>query len=265
MSSSRYSELGAVLAVVTLLAVAAVPVAAVSVNGDAPGTAQVGEQQQSRTFEVTEPFSDYEQWTLRAQTDLTEVTWQVTTFDNANNQVNKESVTGQELNYQLQASSGVTRVEVAVEGTVPNTSAFEWSYDPEQTLTYASFEQTQEGGSSNDIGEPFEFRPYTSDSQEARTAISDAESAISNAQDQGASVSGAESDLQDAIEFYNSGNFEQAVSNAEEAESAANSAVDSAEQTQLLLYGGVAVVLLLVVAGIGYWYLQQRDTYDKLG
>lgn len=263
MNSSRYSELGAVLAVVTLLAVAAVPVAAVSVDGDAPGTAQVGEQQ-STTFEVTEPFSDYEEWTLRAQTDLTEVTWQVTTFDNAGNQVSEETLTGQEMTYQLQASSGVTRVEVGIEGTVPAESAFEWSYDPEQTLTYASFEQTQEGGSTNDLT-AFEFRPYTSESQEARTAISDAESAISNAQSQGASVSGAEGDLEDAVEFYNTGNFEQAVSNAEEAESAANSAASSAEQTQLLLYGGVAVVLLLVVAGIGYWYLQQRDTYDKLG
>ena len=159
MNSSRYSELGAVLAVVTLLAVAAVPVAAVSVAADAPGTAQVGEQQ-STTFEVTEPFSDYEEWTLRAQTDLTEVTWQVTTFDNAGNQVSEETLTGQEMTYQLQASSGVTRVEVGIEGTVPAESAFEWSYDPEQTLTYASFEQTQEGGSTNDLT-AFEFRPYT--------------------------------------------------------------------------------------------------------
>ncbi|SEW23052.1 hypothetical protein [Halobacterium jilantaiense] len=264
MSSSRYSELGAVLAVVTLLAVAAVPVAAVSVDGDAPGEAQVGAQK-STTFEVTEPFSDYEEWTLRAQTDLTEVTWQVTTFDNAGNQVNEETLTGQEMSYQLQASSGVTRVEVGIQGTVPNTSAFEWSYDPEQTLTYASFEQTQDGGSTNGIGEPFEFRPYTSDSQEARDAIAAASDAIDDAQNQGASVSGAEGDLEDAVEFYNSGNFEQAVSNAEEAESAANSAVSSAEQTQLLLYAGVGLVVVLVLAGVGYWYLQQRDTYDKLG
>src|SRR6056297_2054382 len=257
MNSSRYSELGAVLAVVTLLAVAAVPVAAVSVDGDAPGTAQVGEQQ-STTFEVTEPFSDYEEWTLRAQTDLTEVTWQVTTFDNAGNQVNEETLTGQEMTYQLQASSGVTRVAVGSEGTVPDASTFEWSYDPAQTLTYASFEQTQEGGSTNAIGESFEFRPYTSESQEARTAINAAGDAIDSAQSGGASVSGAEGDLEDAVEFYSTGNFEQAVGNAEEAESTANSAASSAEQTQLLLYGGVALVVLLVLAGGVYWYLQQR-------
>jgi cobalamin biosynthesis Mg chelatase CobN len=263
MNSSRYSELGAVLAVVTLLAVAAVPVAAVSVDGDAPGTAQVGEQQ-STTFEVTDPFSDYEQWTLRAETQLTDVTWQVQTFDNAGNQVSEETLTGQEMTYQLQASSGVTRVEVSIEGTVPQASAFEWSYDPEQTITYASFEQAQEGGSSSVLS-TFDTRPYTSASQEARTAISDAEAAIESAQSSGASVSGAEGDLEDAVEFYSTGNFEEATSNAEEAESAANNAASSAEQTQLLLYGGVALVLVLVVAGIGYWYLQQRDTYDKLG
>ena len=263
MNSSRYSELGVVLAVVVLLAVAAVPVAAVSVDGDAPSTAQVGEQQ-STTFEVTEPFSDYEEWTLRAQTDLTEVTWQVTTFDNAGNQVNEETATGQELTYQLQASSGVTRVEVRLEGTTPQTSAFDWSYDPAQTVTYAEFQQTQEGGSSTVLS-TFDTRPYTSESQEARDAISAAEDAISNAQSQGAGVSGAEGDFEDAVEFYNTGNFEQAGSNAAEAESAANSAVNSAEQTQLLLYAGVGLVLVLLVAGGAYWYLQQRDTYDKLG
>jgi cobalamin biosynthesis Mg chelatase CobN len=178
--------------------------------------------------------------------------------------VNEETLTGQEMTYQLRADSGVTRVEVSIEGTTPQASAFEWSYDPAQTVTYASFEQTQEGGSSNALS-TFDVRPYTSASQEARTAISDTEAAIESAQSSGASVSGAEGDLEDAIEFYNTGSFEQAVSNAEEAESAANSAASSAEQTQLLLYGGVAVVLVLVVAGIGYWYLQQRDSYDRLG
>jgi hypothetical protein len=263
MNSSRYSELGAVLAVVTLLAVAAVPVAAVSVDGDAPGTAQVGEQQ-STTFEVTDPFSDYEEWTLRGETQLTEVTWQVVTFDNAGNQVNEETLTGQEMSYELAASSGVTRVEVSIEGTTPQASAFDWSYDPAQTITYASFEQTQEGGSTNALS-TFDTRPYTSESQEARTAIDAASDAIDSAQAGGASVSGAEGDLEDAIEFYDSGNFEQAISNAEEAESTANSAASSAQQTQLLLYGGVAVVVLLLIGGGAYWYLQQRDTYDKLG
>ena len=262
MNSSRCSELGAVLAVVVLLAVAAVPVAAVSVNGDAPSTAQVGEQQ-STTFEVTEPFSDYEEWTLRGETDLTEVTWQVTTFDNAGNQVNQETLTGQEMTYDLQASSGVTRVEVRIEGTTPQASAFEWDY-PDTAVTYASFEQTQEGGSTNPLT-TYETRPYTSESEGAYAAIADAEDAVDSAQSQGAGVSGAESDLEDAVEFYNSGNFEQAVSNAEEAESAASSAVSSAQRTQLLLYGGVGLVAVLLIAGAAYWYSQQQDSYDKLG
>ncbi|MCF2208312.1 hypothetical protein KI372_09060 [Halobacterium salinarum] len=264
MSSSHYSELGAVLAVVALLAVAATPAAAVSVSGDEPSTAQVGEQQ-STTFEVAEPFSDYEEWTLRAETDLENVTWTIQTFDNAGNQVDEETLTGQAIEYDFDAATAVTRADVQIEGTTPGTETFQWSYDPEQTVTYASFEQTQRGGSTSQIGSAFETRPYTTDSREARRAIDDAEAAVERATDAGGSVTGAERDVRDAIEFYNAGEFNQAVTNANEAESAASSAQSSAKRTQLLMYGGAAVVVLLVLGGLGYWYLQQRDTYDKLG
>ena len=33
----------------------------------------------------------------------------------------------------------------------------------------------------------------------------------------------------------------------------------------MLLMIGAGVVVLLVLAGGVYWYLQQRDSYDKLG
>ena len=258
MNSSRCSKLA--VGFLVLLAVVAAPAAAVAVSGDAPGAAKIGEKQ-TTTFTITEPFSDYEEWTLQMQTELEDVTWQVTTFDNADNQVAEETFTGQSASYDLQASSGVVRVEVKLVGTVPD--ANNWSYEPAQQFTYAKFVQSQQGGASDTLT-TLETRPYTDASQEARNAIADAEDAIDNAEG-AADVSGAESDLQDAIEFYNSGNFQQAIENANEAEQAANSAASSAEQTNTLLMVGAGVVVLLVVLGGVYWYLQQRDTYDKLG
>jgi len=179
MNLSRCSKLAAAL--VVLLLAAAVPAAAVSVSGDVPATAEVGEKQ-TTTFTVTEPFDEYEQWTLQAETQLEDVTWQVTTFGIADNQVDEQTVTGQSMSYDLQASSGVVRVEVKLVGTTPSVS--EWSYEPPQQFTYAEFVQSQEGGASDTL-QSYETRPYTTESDEARTAIDDAQSAIESAKSAG--------------------------------------------------------------------------------
>jgi len=261
MSLNRCSKLA--VALVVVLAVAAVPAAAVTVDGNAPASAKAGDQKET-TFTVTEPFENYEEWTLQASTDLTEVSWQVVTYDNAGNQIDEATLNGQSVSYDFAASTGVVRAEVTIVGTVPSSNAWSWSYDPPQTITYAEFVQAQPGGASNTL-ETYSVRPYTTASEEARTAISDAEAAISDAESAGAGVGGAKSDLQDAVEFYNGGNFDQAVNNAEQAESTANSAASSAQRTDLIIMGAAALVVVLLLAGGIYWYLQQRDSYDKLG
>lgn len=261
MSLNRCSKLA--VALVVLLAVAAVPAAAVSISGDAPGSVQSGEQRET-TFTVTDPFENYEEWTLQASTDLTDVTWQVVTFDNAGNQIDEATLTGQSVSHDFAASSGAVRAEVSIVGTVPSSSAWSWSYDPAQTITYAEFVQAQPGGASNTL-ETYNARPYTTESQSARTAISEAEQAIDDAKSAGAAVGNAESDLQDAIEFYNGGNFDQAISNAEQAESTAKNAASSAQRMDLIIMVAAALVVLLLLAGGVYWYFQQRDSYDKLG
>lgn len=259
MNSSRCSKLAAAL--VVLLLAASVPAAAASISGDAPESAKVGEQQ-TTTFTITDPFEEYEEWTLEASTELSDVTWTVTTFDNAGNQVNQETLTGQEMSYDLQASSGVVRVEVKLVGTVQ--SPDNWSYKPAQKFTYAKFVQAQQGGASDTL-KTYETRPYTTDSQAARTAISEAADAIENAESAGADVSQAKSDLEDAKRFFNNGDFESATSNAEGAKQAAQSAASSAQQTDLLIKVGAGVVVLLIVLGGIYWYLQQQESHDKLG
>ncbi|MGB9964786.1 hypothetical protein [Halobacterium hubeiense] len=259
MNLNRCSKLA--VALVVVLATAAVPAAAVSVSGDTPDSVEV-DASQNLTYEVTDLYTDYDQWTLQGQTELTGVSWTVTLYDQTGAQIDRLTYNGQSFEQSIEASEDVNSVTVRLEGTVPAVESY--SYDPAQSMTLASFAQVQEGGTSTTLTS-YETRPYTQASDEARTAIGDAEDAIENAQNQGASVSGAEGDLEDAIEFYNSGNFEQAVSNAEEAESAANSAASSAERTDLIIMVGAALVVLLLIAGGVYWYLQQRDTYDKLG
>ncbi|WP_336036263.1 hypothetical protein [Halobacterium yunchengense] len=260
MNSSRCSELA--VAAVVVLAFAVAPAAAVSVSGDTPPSVEVGSDQDV-TYEVTDLYTDYDQWTLRGETELTDVSWTVTLYDQTGAQIDRQTYNGQTFEQPVDAENDVSTVEVRLEGTVPGVESY--SYDPAQTTTVASFAQVQEGGTSTTLETYDDVRPYTQDSQSARTAISDAEDAVESAKSAGAGVSDAESDLEDAIEFYNSGNFEQAISNAEEAESTANSAASSAERTDLIVMVGAAVVVLLLLAGGVYWYLQQRDTHDKLG
>ncbi|MFB6134279.1 MAG: hypothetical protein ABEJ55_04765 [Halanaeroarchaeum sp.] len=259
MNWNHSSRLALVLA--ALLAVSVVPAAAVSVSGDAPDTVEIGEKQ-TTTYTITEPFDEYNQWTLRGSTELTDVTWRVTTYDNADNQVEERVINGQSFSYQLSADSGVVRIEVRLVGTTP--SQVDWQYDPPQKIVYTTFTQAQEGGATDNLTR-MTARPYSPESQSARTAIRNAEEAIADAEDSGVSVASARSDLKDAIEFYNSGRFAETQDNAERAQSAAKSAMQSQQRTnRLLLIGGALVVLLLVAGGI-YWYLQQRETYDRLG
>ncbi|MFB6132536.1 MAG: hypothetical protein ABEJ44_03930 [Halanaeroarchaeum sp.] len=259
MNWNRSSRFGVVL--LALLTISVVPAAAVSVTGDAPNAVQIGEKQRT-TYTITEPFDEYSQWTLRGRTELTDVTWRVTTYDNADNQIDEKIFTGQSFSYELSANSGVVRVEVRLVGTTP--SDVNWQYDPPQQILYAAFTQAQQGGATDNLTRD-KARPFSPASQSARTAIDEAQAAIAEAQNAGVSVPGARSDLQDAIEFYNSGKFAEATQNAEEARRAVVSAMQSQQQTnRILLIGGVLVALLAVAGGV-YWYLQQRESYDRLG
>ena len=261
MNSSRYSKV--LLALVVLAAAVAVPAAAVSVSGeDVPDTAQVGEKQATATYTITEPFSEYEQWTLVGETEMTQVNWQVTTYNNAGNQINEQTFTGESFQYDLRAEDGVVRVEVKVVATTPEVA--NWTYEPAQTLTFAEFKQTQAGGAST-VLETHEVRPYTEESQSAREAIQAAESAVDDAESAGANPQEAADLIDNAISAFDNGNFENAESLATQAQNSAESAKQSQEQTSTLLMVGGGIIVLLVLVGVGYWYMNQRDTYDKLG
>lgn len=254
---SRVALLAALLVVVV-----ASPVAAVSLSADdAPAEGAV-DSKVDVTFTVTDLYTDYDTWTLRGETELTNVSWTVTTYDQTDAKIAQQTYNNQSFGHQLAASEDVNSVEVRLEATVPGVT--NWSYGSPQAFRLAAFTQAQDGGSSTTL-DSYDIQPYTSESDEARTAIDEASEAIEDAEDAGADVSDAESDLEDAIEFYNNGNFEQAAKNANEAEEKAGGAASSAQQTDLLVKAGIGIVVLLLLGGGIYWALQQRTTHDKLG
>lgn len=261
MNSNHYSKLLTLVLAAALVASAAGTAAALSVSASgAPSEAEVGEDV-STTFTVERPFSEYDQWTLNGQTELSDVTWTVKLYDQGGDKIGQQSYDGQSFNHTLEKSDAF-EVEVAIEGTVPEVTNF--TYDPAQSLLLAELNQARSGGSSDTLDD-WEFRPYTQESAEARQAIESAEGAISDAESSGASVSDAEDTLSDAISAYDGENFGLATDLATKAEDNANSAQQSNQQTQLLMYGGLGLLALVLVVGGLFWYRSQQDDYDKLG
>jgi hypothetical protein len=214
------------------------------------------------TVTVEDLYTNYSTWTLTGQTDLESVTWTVTTYHVDGTQLDRQEYTGESFGHGISTEDDVAEVTVRIQGTVPEWS--NWSYDPAQSLVLAAFAETQQGGSETTL-HTAELRPYTEDSQAARTAIDDASDAIDDASEAGVDASEAESLLENAISAYDAGNFGNAQDLAEDAQNQAEAAQRSSQRTSTLLLIGGAVLVLAILAGLGYWYLQNRQTYDKLG
>ncbi|UPW01235.1 DUF4398 domain-containing protein [Halorussus gelatinilyticus] len=262
MNSNHCSKLLALLFATTLVVSAVGPAAAMSASASgAPDKKQVGEDVTS-TFTITKPFSEYDTWTLNGTTELKDVTWTVQLYDQGGSKIGQKSYDGQSFDHALKKSDAY-EVKVIVKGTVPEVTNF--TYDPAQKLTLAELHQVREGGSSEPIADPWTFRPYTQESQEARDAIASAQDAIDAAESSGASVSGAEDTLDNAVSAFDAENFDNAADFANEAEKKAESSQQSNQQTQMLLYGGAGLLALVVVVGGVLWYRSnQQDDYDKL-
>lgn len=263
MNSTRCSRLVALLAVSLALVAALAPAAAaVSVSADGvPESAEV-DSKVTASFTLTELYTEYDQWTLQGETNLTQVTWTVTTYDQTGAKLGQETYNQPTFNHSIAASNDVNRVEVEVEGTVPAVET--WSYDPAQQVLVASLAQTQQGGTSTTL-DSYSTRPFTADSQSARTAIDDAGDTIDDADEAGADTSEAEELLASAVSAYDSGNFDNAERLAGQATEKAEASASSKQQTSMLLIGaGVLAAVALVGAGVWYWR-QSQDSYDKLG
>lgn len=268
MSWNRSSEL-AVLACLLAVAVAA-PAAAVDVPSEqveAPQEAQVGTKI-TADFTIEELFRNpqYESWTLEGRTELKDVTWTVKFENDVGEIVRSETYDGQNVTSATVEAGQVEKVHVTVTGTVPEIGSY--TYPEEETFILAKLTQARQGGTANVI-DTWRTHHYTENTRQARQALAAAEKAVADAAAAGADVTDAKNTLASAKSVYRSGNPTEAANLATQAEQNAQSALQSARATQnrnqLLLYGGGAVIVLAVVAAVGYWFVNRRESYDKLG
>ncbi|QSG12873.1 putative membrane protein [Halapricum desulfuricans] len=256
MNSILSSKRTAVVVALVIAAAAVGTVAAVQPSDTAaPDEAGVGEEV---TVEVTlsELYETDDDWTLRGTTQLENVTgWDVVqTYPNGTTaEVSYEG--DSEFERQISSSDNFESITVSITGDAPAVESF--SYQPPQS--FAAAELTKIVGDSESVIEAVEVHHYTNESENARQIIQDAETAVSDADS-----ADAESDLQNAIDWYNEGEFDRAISNAENAEQTANEATQSQDTMQLLLYGVGALVVLALIGGGVYYYRNQQDDYDKL-
>lgn len=256
---SRCSSL--VLAALVVCTLLVAPVAAVSVaETDVPDEGQVGTQVTATvTLEQLYNDPDYQTWQLAGSTELENVTWTVTWYNQAGNQVNQQSYDGANFSgAAVDINEGHASVQVKVTGTVPAVKNF--TYEPAPQFLVMELRQERKGGTSSVI-DSWQARHFTEESQAARTQLDQAAAAIEAAGE----PKEAQDTFESAVSAYEGEEFALAEKLAERAESQAKQSKQSQQTTRMLIYAAVGVgVLALLVGGFLYWRSQQQ-TYDKLG
>lgn len=217
---------------------------------NAPAEAEVGSAQEA-TFTLEDLYTDYDSWTLRGETELTNVTWTVEKRNAGDQTIAGNSYDGQQFNESIALDQDTVTVLVQIQGTVPEITNY--TYTPREQFTFASFEMVREQGASEAIGSHETFH-YSQDNQAARDAISQAETAIENA----GGHESAEQTLNNSISAYENGNFENAIDLAQQAQSTATEASQSQEQRRQLLIGIGILIVLGIVIGAVYWYRKHK-------
>ncbi|MHB9288074.1 hypothetical protein ACKVMT_13655 [Halobacteriales archaeon Cl-PHB] len=243
--SWTHSSKTTILAVLLAVSLVAVGTAgAISVSADAPDQTQVGESV-SATVTISDPFEDQpDQWTLQGTSGLDNASWTVTTLQQGST-VETNQYAGDNFTQDLSIDSGVDEVQIEVSGAAPALNSFDYEEMSAENYTVATVARNVDG-TANAI-ESFTAHRYTVADGDAPNSL-EARQAIDAAID---ANGGTNDKIDQAISSYDAGNFQNAVSLAEEAES-------SAGTSSLLLIGAGVVVLLALVAG-GYYYWQSRQ------
>jgi hypothetical protein len=211
-----------------------------------PEDSEVGTDVEA-SFEITELFDEYESWTLAAETELENATWTIRQYDQAGSEIAREDLDGRNVSQPISIEDGTASVEVSVTGTTPEIETL--SYEPPHRFVAAAFTLEREGGTSEEIA-VHESHHYTEDSAAARDAIDSASEAVAES-----GSNEAQSSLDSAISAYESGNFENAIDLAERAESEAS----QSRTTRNVLLGVGALVVVVLLAGGGYWLYRSRQ------
>ena len=253
MSWIRSSK-GAILGVLLVISLAAVgTVAAYEISGNAPQEAEVGSQITVNAT-IDSPFADDgpDEWTVVGETGLESANWRIET-ENIGKENGLKVGSGGSIEKTVRAANGTDTITVSVTGTVPDATTF--SYANQANITGLTVHQEIDGSVQQEDSWP--VKQYTDQSRAARQAIDAAvDAGARDASDE------AENALTNAIEFYNGGNFERAITNAEDAEALAEE--ESSGGPSMLLIGGAVVLLLIVVGAVVYVYRSNQQRGHKL-
>lgn len=256
--SSRAVILGVLLAVALLTAGT---VGAVQIAGfdDAPDSAEVGEQV-TVDVELTELYGDNvpdDEWTLVGESALDNADWTVIVRDPGGDEVERVDPVNESFEVGIDRDASHVSVDVSVTGEVPEIDEFDYEdAEVEEILAMELAQLTSDGDRATLADGTHYIHAYTEESQAARTAIDDAREAAEDADSDS-----ARDDVDDAITFYNNGEFESAANTA----NSAQESVESSQQTrQLLIFGGAAVVVIGLLAGVVYYWRESQQSTSKL-
>lgn len=213
-----------------------------------PDSVEVGEEPE---FNVStdDPFAEKESpWTIEADSDLNgaDITIVAETVGG-----DVEETSGDE-GLELSSDEGVNSVRIHVaNGEVPPVQQYNYEDPGQEEVTVL----TVSDANGADL-DSWSVHRYTEESREARQAIDDASEVV--AEEGGDS---AQARLDEAIVHYNNGEFESAITAAEDAEDQAQS---GGELMRILLIIVGALVVLGVVGGGVYYYRQSKQDTSKL-
>lgn len=257
MSWTHYSK-GAILGVLLAISLVVVGIAAaISTTGTQPEPANVNDTV-TMNATVEDPFEGQpDQWTLRADSELKNATYSVEVYEQ-DRLVVQDGDQGS-VNVSLDRSGQTTpdRIEITVTGEVPDDIQYDYQDRSKENYTVLTLTNADTGEQLRS----WDGHRYTDGSQEARSAIEDAEAAIDKLDDPSEDV---QNRLDEAISAYNAGNFDNAVSIANDTQSMAEAEREEEKSSglPLTLVGGVVLVLLLAVGGGAYyWQTQQQQDY----
>jgi len=258
MSLNRCSR--AFLTGLLVVAVLSAPAMGLSASiTESVDTAAVDEQV-SAEYEFTDLYRspDYDSWVITGETELDEVTWTVTYYDQTESKIGQDRYTGQSFTgATVDVEDGTSRVTVNVRGDVPAIDTYTW--DPMQNFVLIELGQTEVGGAVEPI-DTSTATHYTPASLEAREAMDTAAAAIASTD-----APEAERTFSNAVTAYEREEFDLATNLARDATDMARAQAGTDRRNQLLLYGVSGLILLAIVGGGIYLFLQRTGGPDRLG
>lgn len=246
MNLTRCSKTVALVALFAL-ALGAVSVAGALTINDAgvPDEAEVGENE---NIEITLEDVDEQgaPFTIDALSTLDDATVSIT----ATGPGVEESDSGDGA-AQLEADPDQhSEVTIIANGDIPEIEEYNYEDKDEENVLAL---QVERDGATLDS---WEVHRYTGDSKDAREAIDDANDVVEDADSDD-----ARERLDEAIVHYNNGEFDRAISAAEDAKDIAES---EGETLRMLLLIGAGIVVVGLVVGGAYLYKSRQQDTNKL-